>query len=69
MQLDGKVCIDLVELGLHEPGQPIDIARLRQGILPNGTDASAAHCVIVEHLEYPRLLDVLKSDMVIQTVQ
>ncbi|MGV0960133.1 MAG: ATP-binding protein [Limnohabitans sp.] len=65
---EGRLCIELVESGLHEPGMPIDVNRLRaQGVRePYGYKAVKPDFLIVEHLEDPHPSQVAKGDLLIR---
>ena len=64
----GKTCWDLVDLGQHEPGLPINVKHYRtHGVRPPYARESVhPEFLIVEHLEDPHPDQVAKGDLLIR---
>jgi hypothetical protein len=64
----GKTCGDLVELGLHEAGFPINVNHYRtHGVRPPyAKEPVHFNFLIVEHLEDPHPSQVSKGDLLIR---
>jgi ABC-type Mn2+/Zn2+ transport system ATPase subunit len=62
------VCENLTELGLHEPGWPIDVSRYRDFsyLLNNAKVATRVELLIIEHQLEPTPEQLLSGDMLIR---
>lgn len=63
-----SVCENLTELGLHEPGMPIDVSRYRNFKYrpPYAKETKHVDFLIIEHLSEPTPEQVMSGDVLIR---